>query len=163
MHPDEARQRAAEVAEAERLAAEEAEKAERENDDGSNKGSDDEKEKEEEKPEEEDEQDEEEADPAVNSQGEPIEVVEQEAEQEQVEEKKDLAPPKRRKKFLHHPFTETDYTKRASSQEMQKIKDVEDMVLNFKKEGVKTYVISAGVLYGQGEAIFNSHFKKAWL
>jgi adenylate kinase len=64
---------------------------------------------------------------------------------------------------LHHPFTETDYTKRASSQEMQKIKDVEDMVLNFKKEGVKTYVISAGVLYGQGEAIFNSHFKKAWL
>ena len=37
------------------------------------------------------------------------------------------------------------------------------MVLSFKREGVKTYVISAGVLYGQGEAIFNSHFKKAWL
>jgi hypothetical protein len=37
------------------------------------------------------------------------------------------------------------------------------MVLNFKKEGVKTYVISAGVLYGKGEAIFNSHFKQAWL
>jgi len=36
------------------------------------------------------------------------------------------------------------------------------MVLNFKKEGVKTYVISAGVLYGQGEAIFNSHFKNSW-
>ena len=73
------------------------------------------------------------------------------------------APPKRRKKYLHHPFTEVDYQKRVSSSEMQKIKDVEDMVLSFKKEGVKTYVISAGVLYGQGEAIFNSHFKKAWL
>jgi adenylate kinase len=23
--------------------------------------------------------------------------------------------------------------------------------------------VSAGVLYGKGEAIFNSHFKKAWL
>ena len=30
-------------------------------------------------------------------------------------------------------------------------------------ENVKTYVISAGVLYGMGEAIFNLHFKKAWL
>ena len=37
------------------------------------------------------------------------------------------------------------------------------MVLNFKKENVKTYVISAGVLYGKGEAILNSHFKRAWL
>ena len=37
------------------------------------------------------------------------------------------------------------------------------MVLNFKKEGVKTYVISAGVLYGIGETILNSHFKQAWL
>lgn len=37
------------------------------------------------------------------------------------------------------------------------------MVLNFKKEGVRTYVISAGVLYGKGEAIFNTHFKQAWL
>ena len=36
-------------------------------------------------------------------------------------------------------------------------------MLNFKRENVKTYVISAGVLYGNGEAIFNSHFKKAWL
>ena len=34
--------------------------------------------------------------------------------------------------------------------------------MDFKKEGVKTYVISAGVLYGLGEAIFNNHFEKAW-
>jgi adenylate kinase len=35
--------------------------------------------------------------------------------------------------------------------------------LNFKKENVRTYVISAGILYGKGEAIFNQHIKKAWL
>ena len=38
-------------------------------------------------------------------------------------------------------------------------------MLNFKNEtgNVKTYVISAGILYGKGEAIFNQHIKKAWL
>ena len=35
--------------------------------------------------------------------------------------------------------------------------------MNFKKENVRTYVISAGILYGKGEAIFNQHIKKAWL
>ena len=69
---------------------------------------------------------------------------------------------KKRKKFLHHPFTETDYLKRQASAEYAKIKEIEDEVLNFKKEGIKTYVISAGVLYGSGEAIFNNHFEKAW-
>lgn len=63
---------------------------------------------------------------------------------------------------MHHPFTESDYTKRKASKEYGRIKDVEDRVLNFKREGVKTFVISAGVLYGNEEAIFNSHFEKAW-
>lgn len=66
-------------------------------------------------------------------------------------------------KWLHHPFSEADYPKRAASKEMMRIKLIEDEVLNFKKEGVKTFVISSGVLYGQGEEVFNSHFKKAWL
>jgi adenylate kinase len=48
-------------------------------------------------------------------------------------------------------------------EEYKIIKEVEDMVLNFKKENVKTYVVSAGILYGKGEAIFNSHIQKAWL
>jgi len=61
------------------------------------------------------------------------------------------------------PFTEADYKDRRASQEMLRIKEVEDLVLNFKKEGVKTYVISCGVIYGQGEEVFNSHFQKAWL
>ena len=49
--------------------------------------------------------------------------------------------------------------KRAASKEMQRIKAIEDEVLSFKKEGIKTYVISAGVLYGQGEEVFNTHIK----
>jgi adenylate kinase len=61
------------------------------------------------------------------------------------------------------PFTEADFKERRASQEMLRIKEVEDLVLNFKKEGVKTYVISCGVIYGQGEEVFNSHFQKAWL
>jgi adenylate kinase len=63
---------------------------------------------------------------------------------------------------LHHPFEEKDFASRRASEEYAQIKEIEDRVLSFKKEGVKTYVISAGVLYGLGEAIFNNHFEKAW-
>ena len=89
----------------------------------------------------------------------------EEGEEEQEEElnEPEAPKPKKRKRYLHHPFTEADFTKRACSEEYACIKEVEDMVLSFKRENVKTYVISAGVLYGQGESIFNSHFKKAWL
>jgi adenylate kinase len=52
---------------------------------------------------------------------------------------------------------------RQCSEEYAKVKEAEDLVLNFKKDNVKTYVLSAGVLYGKGEAILNSHFKRAWL
>ena len=60
-------------------------------------------------------------------------------------------------------FTELDYAMRDPVAEYQVIKEIEDEVLSFKREGVKTYVISAGILYGKGEAIFNSHIQKAWL
>lgn len=43
------------------------------------------------------------------------------------------------------------------------IREAEELVLNFKRDNVKTYVIAAGVLYGKGEAILNDHFKKSWL
>ena len=52
---------------------------------------------------------------------------------------------------------------RSPSEEYAIIKEIEDEVLNFKKENVKTYVISAGILYGKGEAIFKQHIQKAWL
>jgi adenylate kinase len=74
-----------------------------------------------------------------------------------------VLPPKDRKNYEHLPFTELDYALRNPIEEYQVIKEIEDEVLNFKKENVRTYVISAGILYGKGEAIFNQHIKKAWL
>ena len=71
--------------------------------------------------------------------------------------------PKIRRKYKHLPFSELDYGLRDPIEEYKIIKEIEDEVLNFKKENVKTYVISAGILYGKGEAIFNSHIQKAWL
>jgi hypothetical protein len=68
-----------------------------------------------------------------------------------------------RRKYLNHAFTEADYKIRKASEEYKVIKEVEDLVLEAQRPGLRTYVISAGVLYGKGEAIFNSHFKKAWL
>lgn len=67
------------------------------------------------------------------------------------------------KKMLHVAFTEADYNMRQCSEEYASIREAEDLVLQFKRDNVKTYVIAAGVLYGKGEAILNSHFKKAWL
>ena len=52
---------------------------------------------------------------------------------------------------------------RQSSQDYASVREAEELVLNFRRENVKTYVIAAGVLYGKGEAILNDHFKKAWL
>jgi outer membrane biosynthesis protein TonB len=80
-----------------------------------------------------------------------------ESEEEEVKKK----PIKRR--YLNHAFTEEDYKTRQASSEYAIVKEVEDLVLKANRAGIKTYVVSAGVLYGKGEAIFNSHFKKAWL
>lgn len=65
--------------------------------------------------------------------------------------------------FVHLPFTEEDYPSRIPSSEYEEIKRIEDEILEFKKENVKTYVIASGIMYGKGESIFNNHFKKAWL
>ena len=93
--------------------------------------------------------------------GEENQVNDEEEKGEEPEPVVEVKRPKR-KKFIHHPFIEGDYQKRKASAEYAKIKEVEDRVLNFKKEGVRTFVISAGVLYGLGEAIFNHHFERAW-
>lgn len=97
------------------------------------------------------------------------EEPEEPAEDEDGEEKPpktpepEVLPPKIRKKYKHLAFSEKDYAMRDPIEEYQIIKQVEDEVINFKKENVKTYVLSAGILYGKGEAIFNSHIQKAWL
>jgi len=109
---------------------------------------------------EEKKEDEEEEEEPVPEEEEELEDGEEKPEEEPVEE----APkPKIRRKFKHLPFTEKDYAMRDPVEEYKIIKEVEDEVLNFKKENVKTYVVSAGILYGKGEAIFNSHIQKAWL
>jgi adenylate kinase len=123
------------------------------------------KDKGEEEKEEKEEQDEEEGD---EEREEEVNEVQEEGQQEldMYENDSDIPlnmKPKNRKQFVHLPFTEQDYKLRNPVQEYQIIKEIEDEVLNFKKEGVKTYVISAGILYGKGEAIFNQHIKKAWL
>ncbi len=79
---------------------------------------------------------------------------------EEVPVKKEIPKPK---KFIHLPFTEEDYLTRVSSAEYEEIKRIEDEILEFKKENVKTFVIASGIMYGKGESIFNNHFKKAWL
>ena len=105
----------------------------------------------------EEEEEEEEPVPEEDEEGE-------DGEEKPVEEPVEEAPkPKIRRKFKHLPFTEKDFALRDPIEEYKIIKEVEDEVLNFKKENVKTYVISAGILYGKGEAIFNTHIQKAWL
>jgi hypothetical protein len=37
------------------------------------------------------------------------------------------------------------------SSEYERIKEIEDLVLSFKKENVKVYVIASGITYGNGE------------
>lgn len=87
-----------------------------------------------------------------------------EVEESSVGEFQELPPkPKIRRKYKHLAFTERDYKMRDPVEEYRIIKEIEDEVLSFQKENVKTYVISAGVLYGKGEAVFNSHIQKAWL
>jgi adenylate kinase len=43
------------------------------------------------------------------------------------------------------------------------LREIEDKVLELKKENVKVYVICSGITYGQGEEVFYQLFKAAWL
>lgn len=45
----------------------------------------------------------------------------------------------------------------------ERIKQIEDEVLAFTLEGVKTHVICAGLLYGSGEDALEQFFRAAWL
>lgn len=82
----------------------------------------------------------------------------EEQEESSIGEFQELPPkPKIRRKYKHLAFTERDYKMRNPIDEFKVIKEIEDEVLSFQKENVKTYVVSAGILYGKGEAVFNSH------
>jgi adenylate kinase len=68
-----------------------------------------------------------------------------------------------KKLYKEVPYSEEDFKMRHARPEYQKIKEIEEKIISINKPNLKTYVISAGVLYGKGEAIFNNHFKNAWL
>ncbi len=61
---------------------------------------------------------------------------------------KPVPPPKVYKEVA---YTEKDYKARVPSSEYEEIKRIEDAILEFKKENVKTYVIASGIQYGNGE------------
>lgn len=62
--------------------------------------------------------------------------------------------------YIHVPYNESDYEKRIPSEEFEHLKEIEDQILGFVgKENLKTYVVAAGIMYGNGEKVFNEHFK----
>ena len=67
--------------------------------------------------------------------------------------------------YRNEPYTEVEYAMRSPPEEYEKIKELEDKVLELNKAGLKTYVIGAGVTYGNGEVetVFNDKFRSAWL
>ena len=73
------------------------------------------------------------------------------------EEVEDEKPPV----FL--PWTDKDYVERIPIENFQRIKEIEDQVLSFTMEGVKTFVICPGLLYGSGEDALEHFFRAAWL
>ena len=67
------------------------------------------------------------------------------------------------RKFVQVPYSEEDFRLRVSSEEYEEIKRIEDEVLAFKKDNVRIYILASGIMYGAGECILESHFKRAWL
>lgn len=67
------------------------------------------------------------------------------------------------KEPVYLPWTDKDYKDRAALDQFERIKQIEDMVLTFELETVKTYVICSGLLYGAGEDAMEKFFKSAWL
>lgn len=62
------------------------------------------------------------------------------------------------------PFEETDFQLRVPHNDYLAWKNIEDLAMGLAaKENLNVYIISAGVLYGNGEKIFEHHFKSAWL
>jgi adenylate kinase len=67
--------------------------------------------------------------------------------------------------YRNVPYTEAEYVMRTPPEEYEKIKEIEDRILELHKPGLKTYVIGSGIIYGNGETetVFNDKFKSAWL
>ncbi|OMJ68431.1 hypothetical protein SteCoe_34122 [Stentor coeruleus] len=62
------------------------------------------------------------------------------------------------------PFEESDYQIRVPHKDYTGWKAIEDLAMSLSaKENINVYVLCAGILYGNGEKIFEYHFKSAWL
>lgn len=64
---------------------------------------------------------------------------------------------------VYLPWTDKDFKDREPLDQFERIKQIEDLVLTFELETVKTYVICSGLLYGAGEDALENFFKSAWL
>ena len=64
-----------------------------------------------------------------------------------------------------YPFEESDFARRNPSPRYQGLKTIENQALAAmkSKQNLKVYILCAGVLYGNGENHFYSHFKQAWM
>ena len=73
----------------------------------------------------------------------------------------ELPPPE----YENEPYTEAEYNMRNPPEDYQKIKELEDKILELNKPGLKTFVVCSGIIYGNGETetVFNDKFKSAWL
>jgi adenylate kinase len=96
-----------------------------------------------------------------NPQGEGEEAEGEGKEGEGENEKEELPPPE----FRNEPYTEIEYSMRNPPEEYEKIKELEDKILELNKQGLRTYVVWSGIIYGSGETetVFNDKFKSAWL
>lgn len=72
-----------------------------------------------------------------NPQGEGEEVEGEGKEGEGEGEKEELPPPE----FRNEPYTEIEYSMRNPPEEYEKIKELEDKILEMNKQGLKTYVV----------------------
>jgi hypothetical protein len=56
-------------------------------------------------------------------------------------------------------YTEEEYEQRIPIASFEKIKKIEDHLLNLKFENLNIYIVCAGIPYGNAETIFNYFFK----
>ena len=102
-----------------------------------------------------------EEDPLEKEESQELQEEPQESEEPQeIQEPREPTPPK----YITLPFEETDYQTRVAPEKYQAWKELEDLVLQIReKENLTCYVISSGLLYGNGENLLEQHLRMAWL
>lgn len=81
---------------------------------------------------------------------------ENEAEEEQAEEEQEPQEP------VYIPWKDEDYQERIPIEKYKKLKELEDKILEAQIENVKFYIVSAGLIYGNGEDFLKNYLRAAW-